>query len=177
MLEQLVTRRKLILLASVSSLLSSCSMFSSDRYSYQPVSYDNSEGSKVLRTAMSQYGAKYKYGKASPSDGFDCSGLIFWAYGKHGITVPRHTAAQSKAGKWVAARNARQGDIVVFRIGRRLHTGLVADKGRFLHAPVFRRLRSNGKSLGRLLEEQDRRIPKNRVKQTILFIKTTSLHR
>lgn len=103
MLEQLVTRRKLILLASVSSLLSGCSMFSSDRYSYQPVSYDNSEGSKVLRTAMSQYGAKYKYGKASPSDGFDCSGLIFWAYGKHGITVPRHTAAQSKAGKWVAA--------------------------------------------------------------------------
>ena len=101
MLEQLVTRRKLILLASVSSLLSGCSMFSSDRYSYQPVSYDNSEGSKVLRTAMSQYGAKYKYGKASPSDGFDCSGLIFWAY----------------------------------RIGRRLHTGLVADKGRFLHAP------------------------------------------
>ena len=85
MLEQLVTRRKLILLASVSSLLSGCSMFSSDRYSYQPVSYDNSEGSKVLRTAMSQYGAKYKYGKASPSDGFDCSGLIFWAYGKHGI--------------------------------------------------------------------------------------------
>ena len=111
MLEQLVTRRKLILLASVSSLLSGCSMFSSDRYSYQPVSYDNSEGSKVLRTAMSQYGAKYKYGKASPSDGFDCSGLIFWAYGKHGITVPRHTAAQSKAGKWVAARNARQGDL------------------------------------------------------------------
>ena len=53
MLEQLVTRRKLILLASVSSLLSGCSMFSSDRYSYQPVSYDNSEGSKVLRTAMS----------------------------------------------------------------------------------------------------------------------------
>ena len=98
MLEQLVTRRKLILLASVSSLLSGCSMFSSDRYSYQPVSYDNSEGSKVLRTAMSQYGAKYKYGKASPSDGFDCSGLIFWAYGKHGISVPRHTAAQSKAG-------------------------------------------------------------------------------
>lgn len=66
MLEQLMTRRKLILLASVSSFLSGCSMFSSDRYSYQPVSYDNSEGSKVLRTAMSQYGAKYKYGKASP---------------------------------------------------------------------------------------------------------------
>ena len=156
MLEQLMTRRKLILLASVSSFLSGCSMFSSDRYSYQPVSYDNSEGSKVLRTAMSQYGAKYKYGKASPSDGFDCSGLIFWAYGKHGITVPRHTAAQSKAGKWVAARNARQA---------------------LPSCTLFRRLCPNGKSLRCLLEKQDRRIPQNRVKQTILFLKITSLHR
>ena len=94
MLEQLVTRRKLILLASVSSLLSGCSMFSSDRYSYQPVSYDNSEGSKVLRTAMSQYGAKYKYGKASPSDGFDCSGLIFPA------TPPLN---QKQANGWLPA--------------------------------------------------------------------------
>ena len=138
MLEQLMTRRKLILLASVSSFLSGCSMFSSDRYSYQPVSYDNSEGSKVLRTAMSQYGAKYKYGKASPSDGFDCSGLIFWAYGKHGITVPRHTLPS---------------------------------------CTLFRRLCPNGKSLRCLLEKQDRRIPQNRVKQTILFLKITSLHR
>lgn len=134
MLEQLVTRRKLILLASVSSLLSGCSMFSSDRYSYQPVSYDNSEGSKVLRTAMSQYGAKYKYGKASPSDGFDCSGLIFWAYGKHGITVPRHTAAQSKAGKWVAAATPGKA-ILLFSGSPKTSHGLVADKGRFLHAP------------------------------------------
>ena len=58
MLERLMTRRKLILLASVSSFLSGCSMFSSDRYSYQPVSYDNSEGSKVLRRNLEN--AKYK---------------------------------------------------------------------------------------------------------------------
>ncbi|MFQ9938589.1 MAG: hypothetical protein ACLRW2_09365 [Parasutterella excrementihominis] len=103
MLEQLVTRRKLILLASVSSLLSGCSMFSSDRYSYQPVSYDNSEGSKVLRTAMSQYGAKYKYGKASPSDGFDCSGLIFWAYGKHGAVPATPPLNQKQANGWLPA--------------------------------------------------------------------------
>ena len=37
MLEQLMTRRKLILLASVSSFLSGCSMFSSDRYSPSPM--------------------------------------------------------------------------------------------------------------------------------------------
>lgn len=131
-----LNRRGLLGFAALSALLSGCSMFSSDRYSYTPVNYDNTMGSKVLRTAMTQYGTKYKYGKASPSDGFDCSGLIYWAYGKHGITVPRNTSGQSRAGKWVAARNAKQGDIVVFKLGRSLHTGLVADKGRFLHAPA-----------------------------------------
>lgn len=131
-----LNRRVFLSFSALSLLLSGCSMFSSDRYSYSPISYDNSMGSKVLRTAMTQYGAKYKYGKASPSDGFDCSGLIYWAYSKHGITLPRNTSGQSKAGKWISARNAKQGDIVVFKIGRSLHTGLVADKGRFLHAPA-----------------------------------------
>jgi hypothetical protein len=174
MLEQLVTRRKLILLASVSSLLSGCSMFSSDRYSYQPVSYDNSEGSKVLRTAMSQYGAKYKYGKASPSDGFDCSGLIFWAYGKHGITVPRRSIKSRQMGG-CPQRPARR--YCCFQDRPKTSHGLSRRQRTLPSRTLFRRLRSNGKSLGRLLEEQDRRIPKNRVKQTILFIKTTSLHR
>ena len=175
MFERLMTRRKLMLIASVSSFLSGCSMFSSDRYSYQPVSYDNSEGSKVLRTAMSQYGAKYKYGKASPSDGFDCSGLIFWAYGKHGITVPHRRSIKSRQMGGCPQRPARR--YRCFQDRPKTSHGLSRRQRTLPSRTLFRRLRSNGKSLGRLLEEQDRRIPKNRVKQTILFIKTTSLHR
>lgn len=129
-----LSRRTTLSLLSMLAL-SGCSMFSSSRYKYDPVSYNSSLGSRVLKTAMTQYGVKYAYGKSSPSDGFDCSGLIYWAYSQHGITVPRNTSGQSKAGKWIAARNTRQGDIVVFRVGKSLHTGLVADKGRFLHAP------------------------------------------
>lgn len=130
--------RRILMIALLSTpiLLSGCSILgSSDRYDYTPIDYDGSKGSKVLKTAMTQYGKAYKYGKSSPSEGFDCSGLIYWAYSQNGIRIPRNTFGQSKAGKWVSAKNARQGDIVVFRIGRRLHTGLVADKGRFLHAP------------------------------------------
>ena len=124
------------LLFSLSAMaLSGCSIFSSDRYKYTPIAYDGSLGSKILRTAATQYGAPYKYGKSSPSEGFDCSGLIYWAYSKHGIKVPRNTSGQYKAGKKVTAASTRQGDIVVFRVGKTLHTGLVADKGRFLHAP------------------------------------------
>ena len=57
---------------------------------------------------MSQYGAKYKYGKASPSDGFDCSGLIFWAYGKHGIPFPATPPLNQKpANGWLPATPGR----------------------------------------------------------------------
>ena len=57
---------------------------------------------------MSQYGAKYKYGKASPSDGFDCSGLIFWAYGKHGLPFPATPPLNQKpANGWLPATPGR----------------------------------------------------------------------
>lgn len=112
--------------------ISSCSLFKS---SPPKIDYDGSKGSMVLRTAMSQYGSKYSYGKADPSKGFDCSGLIWWAYGQHGIKLPRSTNDQAKFGKSVPKNSLRQGDIIVFRVGKRLHNGLVADRGRFVHAP------------------------------------------
>ena len=106
MLEQLMTRRKLILLASVPPFFPAvlCSPLIVIAIS---VSYDNSEGSKVLRTAMSQYGAKYKYGKASPSDGFDCSGLIFWLTANTELPFPATPPLNQKpANGWLPARPA-----------------------------------------------------------------------
>lgn len=117
------------------SLLPGCSVFRS-KPSPPYVRYDGSRGSQVLKTAMSQYGVDYEYGEADPGDGFDCSGLIWWSYRQHGIKVPRRTVEQRRAGWSVSRKNIRQGDIAVFRIGRsQLHTGLVVDKNRFLHAP------------------------------------------
>ncbi|ANU65731.1 C40 family peptidase [Turicimonas muris] len=127
---------RLVILSLLFLLQAGCSIFNSSTISgYVPVEYDGTPGSNVLETAMSQIGKKYSYGKASPSQGFDCSGLIYWAYQSHGIAVPRRTQDQSKAGIRIKKADAKLGDIVVFKIGRRLHTGLVADKGRFLHAP------------------------------------------
>jgi cell wall-associated NlpC family hydrolase len=33
---------------------------------------------------ISQLGAPYRYGSESPRNGFDCSGLVYWAFKKHG---------------------------------------------------------------------------------------------
>ena len=92
----------------------------------------------IVKTAYSQIGKKYRLGGDSPQKGFDCSGLVWWAYKQHGVTVPRITSDQAKTGKKVTKSAVKPGDIVVFRSGagpRGLHTGLYAGKDFFIHSP------------------------------------------
>lgn len=93
---------------------------------------------KIVRTAYAQMGKRYRSGGASPGSGFDCSGLVWWTYGQHGIKVPRITADQAKSGRKVARKAAMPGDILVFRTGfspRGLHTGIYAGENKFIHSP------------------------------------------
>ncbi len=89
---------------------------------------------KATQSAISQSGVRYKWGGETPS-GFDCSGLIWWAYRKHGVTVPRVTTGQARFGRGVSLAQARPGDILVFRINSGLHTALYAGKNQFVHSP------------------------------------------
>ncbi len=95
-------------------------------------------GYEVVKTAKSQIGKKYRYGGESPQKGFDCSGLIWWAYKKHGLKVPRVTTGQAKVGTSVKKSKAKPGDIVVFKMSRRsraLHTGIYVGNNNFIHSP------------------------------------------
>ncbi len=101
-------------------------------------SSNHSLGQKVAKTAHSQMGKDYVFGGSSPKNGFDCSGLIWWAYKEHGVTVPRVTKDQAQAGKSVSSTKARPGDIVVFKPSRNssaLHTGLYLGANKFIHSP------------------------------------------
>lgn len=93
-------------------------------------------GKTVANTACSQIGKMYAYGGSSPKQGFDCSGLVYWAYKTNGIKIPRNSAKQAKAGIPVSKSQAAPGDIVVFRTGlTTLHTGLYTGNNRFVHSP------------------------------------------
>lgn len=68
----------------------------------------------AIKDAQSQLGKPYVWGGDNPSVGFDCSGLIEWAYAQAGIKLPRTSQEQ-----WSSLRNrsvpldkARAGDIV-----------------------------------------------------------------
>ena len=94
------------------------------------------QGQRVLKDAYSQVGKKYRYGGTTPSRGFDCSGLVYWAYRKNGLAMPRITRDQARIGRGISRSQARPGDILVFRTGlTSLHTGLYAGKNTFIHSP------------------------------------------
>jgi cell wall-associated NlpC family hydrolase len=90
-----------------------------------------SVASVALDRALGMRGVPYVWGGSSP-DGFDCSGLVRYAYRGAGITLAHSTYAQWDAGRRVRRRALRPGDLVFFGLG---HVGLYAGSGRFVHAP------------------------------------------
>ncbi len=100
----------------------------------QPVKRRNvAEQAAVV--AVRQLGVPYRYG-GSTSKGFDCSGLVHYAYSKAGKSIPRTTAGQWQALQPVAANSLRVGDILFFNIqGKVSHVGLYLGSRRFVHAP------------------------------------------
>ena len=97
---------------------------------------DPSVSGQVLRRAHNALGTPYVWGGEHPG-GFDCSGLVQWAYRGAGVKLPRTAQEQSSVGfKIRDVSKMRAGDIVAFR--RRdggYHTGIYIGSGMFIHAP------------------------------------------
>jgi NlpC/P60 family protein len=91
----------------------------------------------VAPVALAMDGTPYRYGGKSP-EGFDCSGLAYYAYAKMGIDIPRHTRAQFALSTPITRSELHKGDLVFFRRnrGRALHVGIYLDNDRFIHAPT-----------------------------------------
>jgi cell wall-associated NlpC family hydrolase len=87
----------------------------------------------VVGIAMRYLGVPYKWGGASPSTGFDCSGFIMFVYAQVGVSLPHNAAAQYGYGTPVARSDLQPGDLVFFNgLG---HNGLYVGGGQFIHAP------------------------------------------
>lgn len=93
----------------------------------------SSIGSAVVRAALSQLGVPYVWGGASPS-GFDCSGLVVWAFAQAGRPgLPHYTGALWGMGVPVPYSQLAPGDLVFFYGGS--HMGIYIGGGQFVHAP------------------------------------------
>jgi cell wall-associated NlpC family hydrolase len=99
----------------------------------------NSLADSIVATATDAMGRPYEYGgTGEDGEGFDCSGLIQYAYGKHGIELPRRSVDQAREGRKID-RNTRAlapADILTFSNhgGQVTHVGLYIGNGRFIHS-------------------------------------------
>ena len=90
----------------------------------------------VVTAARSVLGAPYRYGGAS-TNGFDCSGLVSYAYRSVGIAVPRSSSEQFRQSIRVPLQNLQSGDLLFFRLNppKVSHVAIYDRDGRFIHAP------------------------------------------
>lgn len=91
----------------------------------------------ILATARTALGKPYVMGAEGPN-AFDCSGLVQWAYGKHGIKLPRTTWEQVKVGAPVARSQIQPGDLVfsTWDGGKKPgHVGIYVGDGKLINAP------------------------------------------
>lgn len=90
----------------------------------------------IANLAMSFVGYSYVYGGASPSTGFDCSGLVYYCYGQYGYSLNRVADDQmDRDGVAVSYANLQVGDLVFFGSGTYAnHVGIYIGNGNFVHA-------------------------------------------
>jgi peptidoglycan DL-endopeptidase CwlO len=82
--------------------------------------------------ALSQLGTAYSWGGSQPG-GFDCSGLVMWAYAQVGVALPHSSYAQYGYGVPVSRDQLQPGDLVFFDgLG---HVGIYIGGDQFVHAP------------------------------------------
>ena len=95
-----------------------------------------SGGYEISGTALGLRGVPYRNGGADPN-GFDCSGLVWYVFAQHGVSVPRTVEDQYKAGGTVDVADLRPGDLVFFNTSSSgaSHVGISVGGESFVHAP------------------------------------------
>jgi cell wall-associated NlpC family hydrolase len=86
----------------------------------------------VVGVAMRYLGVPYVWGGASPR-GFDCSGLVMYAFAAVGVSLPHSSYAQFNMGTSVSIGQLQPGDLVFFSGAS--HVGIYIGGGQFIHAP------------------------------------------
>lgn len=93
-------------------------------------------GHKAVHEALQLQGHRYVLGGESPQEGFDCSGLVYYVYGKHGLKLPRDTWSLASQLPSVQSEQRQPGDLIFFNTAHRdSHVGIYVGDDHFVHAP------------------------------------------
>jgi cell wall-associated NlpC family hydrolase len=112
-----------------------------------PYVYGAQASEYVIKRASAQMGVPYSWGGGTatgPSNGidsgagtvgFDCSGLILYAFAGVGIKLPHYSGSQYNMGRKVPSSQMRRGDVIFYGPGGSQHVTLYLGQGQMLEAP------------------------------------------
>lgn len=99
-----------------------------------PVPPPSGRAGTAVSAAYSQLGVPYVAFEASPSRGFDCSGLTSWAWAQAGVYMPHQSGQQYRSFPHVSRDQAEPGDLVFF-YNPIHHVGMYVGGGMMIDAP------------------------------------------
>jgi len=90
---------------------------------------------QIIAAANRMMGMPVVWGGSSPSQGFDCSGLVQYVFRQVGINLPRTADLQFLVGKTVSKSELQSGDLVYFTTYEpgASHVGIYIGQGKFIH--------------------------------------------
>ncbi len=112
-----------------------------------PVVYGNQAIEYVIKRAQSQIGVPYSWGggnAAGPSRGidsgantvgFDCSGLVLYAFAGAGIKLPHYSGSQYNLGRKIPSAQMRRGDVIFWGPNGSQHVAIFLGNGQMIEAP------------------------------------------
>jgi cell wall-associated NlpC family hydrolase len=89
----------------------------------------------VVQAALTQVGTPYSWGGAGPG-GFDCSGLVMWAFQQAGISLPHSSQALAQGGQPVSLSDLQPGDVLTF-YSDASHAGIYVGDGMMIHSSTY----------------------------------------
>ncbi|MDD2899537.1 MAG: NlpC/P60 family protein [Desulfuromonadaceae bacterium] len=105
--------------------------------STKPASDSKDMGAIAARTAERFVGIPYRWGGDNVVEGMDCSGFVRAVYNLCGLSIPRTSHEQFKAGDTITKDDLKDGDLVFFGSSPSAinHVGIYVGDGKFVHAP------------------------------------------
>ncbi|MGH3562559.1 MAG: peptidoglycan hydrolase RipC [Mycobacterium sp.] len=92
-------------------------------------------GATAVQAALTQVGSPYAWGGSGPG-GFDCSGLVMWAFHQAGVALPHSSQAQASGGQPVSLSDLQPGDVLTF-YSDASHSGIYVGDGMMIHSSTY----------------------------------------
>ncbi len=89
----------------------------------------------AIQAAESQLGVPYVWGGETPGVGFDCSGLVQWAWAQAGVSLPRTSGAQFGATTQIPLADIQPGDLLFYGPDGSEHVAMYVGGGEMIEAP------------------------------------------